>query len=351
MRHLIVAIDFTGSNADSGQETYGGMHLHHIEEYDHLIEDKKHQGWTNPYLSSLQAVGETMFGLNNSGGSVELIGFGDIHSLSSPSLLSALSPNGGGSLEIAKLDYKKFTGDLIRRRESGQDSFYGPTTFAPAIRYATHRARTRGEYVILVIITDGKVDGNYRGVDSHADTLAALNEAGQARAPLSIIAVGVGDGNTPASDEYRTKFPDRNHKHWGYLHEFEDLAKAQGFEDFHFVKHKEFYRHDRAHHEKFNDLGFVKAAFRKIPYQIQEMVSKNRLFQNKNMQFQQLPSAPASAPSLQTRQNLQQNVQNVPQNMQNIRNVPQSVQNMQNGNSNRTEATINPPPYSLNPVQ
>ena len=61
----------------------------------------------------------------------------------------------------------------------------GPTSFAAVIRQAIEVVRSTNEYHILLIVADGQVD-------QVEDTANAIVEASEY--PLSIVAIGVGDG-------------------------------------------------------------------------------------------------------------------------------------------------------------
>ncbi|ESU34828.1 Phospholipid-binding Copine Family Protein [Giardia duodenalis] len=89
----------------------------------------------------------------------------------------------------------------------------GPTTFAPMIRQAIEISReSNGQYMILVLLTDGDVS-------DMVEDMKALQEA--SNYPLSIVAVGLGDGP------------------FDKMHIFDDDVRGRKFDNFQFVNFTE----------------------------------------------------------------------------------------------------------------
>jgi hypothetical protein len=83
----------------------------------------------------------------------------------------------------------------------------GGTSFAPIINKTIEWTKRTGEYHICVIFTDGCIsDGK-----AHHETVQAIAEA--SNHPISIIIVGVGDGDTPKA---------RDGKYWAKMNQFDD---------------------------------------------------------------------------------------------------------------------------------
>lgn len=89
----------------------------------------------------------------------------------------------------------------------------GPTTFAPMIRQAIEISKgCNNQYIILLILTDGDVS-------DMAEDMKALREA--SNYPLSIVAVGLGDGP------------------FDKMHAFDDEVSGRKFDNFQFVNFTE----------------------------------------------------------------------------------------------------------------
>lgn len=100
----------------------------------------------------------------------------------------------------------------------------GPTSFGPAIRKAMAIVAATGQYHIAVIIADGQIT---RSSDlppgemspQEADTVEALVAA--SALPLSIIVVGVGDGEDG----------------WRYMKQLDDLVPERQFDNLQVRRH------------------------------------------------------------------------------------------------------------------
>ena len=111
----------------------------------------------------------------------------------------------------------------------------GPSSLAPIIRKAVDIVHQTGKYHILVIITDGQIT-------RQLETVAAVVEA--SAVPLSIVAVGVGDGP------------------WSILERFDARLPYRKFDNFRFVDY-----HRTAAKTKYPDLAFALQAMMEIPDQ------------------------------------------------------------------------------------
>ncbi|KAJ6726779.1 COPINE FAMILY PROTEIN 1 [Salix purpurea] len=91
--------------------------------------------------------------------------------------------------------------------------FSGPTSYGPVIEAAIDIVeKSKGQYHVLIIITDGQVTGNANTSDGELSlqeeqTINAIVEASSY--PLSIILVGVGDGPWEDMKRFDDKIPVR----------------------------------------------------------------------------------------------------------------------------------------------
>ena len=111
----------------------------------------------------------------------------------------------------------------------------GPSSLAPIIRKAVNIVRQTCKYHILVIITDGQIT-------QESETVKAVIEASEV--PLSIIAVGVGDGP------------------WNTLERFDARLPYRKFDNFRFVDYNR-----TAAKTKCPDMAFALQALMEIPDQ------------------------------------------------------------------------------------
>ena len=100
----------------------------------------------------------------------------------------------------------------------------GPTSFAPAIEKTIEIVERTGEFTICLIIADGCIDTKNALEASRAAVLRA------SKYPISIITVGVGDGEPGKAENER----------WEQMDKFDDSPELRDreFDNFHFVEHK-----------------------------------------------------------------------------------------------------------------
>jgi len=144
----------------------------------------------------------------------------------------------------------------------------GPSSLAPIIRKAVDIVRQTGKYHILVIITDGQIT-------HESETIKAVIEA--SAFPLSIIAVGVGDGP------------------WGILERFDARLPYRKFDNFRFVDY-----HRTAAKTKYPDMAFALQAMMEIPDQykrIKELEYLEKYRVSRRVQQEQTTSEGSHCPS------------------------------------------------------
>ena len=198
--NLIVGIDFTASNEWQGRKSFGGRSLHHIS-----IDPKsgKVSKW-NPYQKVIRTIGETMRDFDDEQ-RIPVYGFGDVKSKDTAvfPLLDDASP------------CKDIEEVLVRyTRAASSVSLSGPSSFAPIIRKAVEVVRETEKYHVLLIIADGRLEG-----DQDKATREAIVDASDY--PLSIVVVGVGDGP------------------WEVMHTYDDQLPQRRFDNFQFVEFME----------------------------------------------------------------------------------------------------------------
>eukprot|EP01080_Neovahlkampfia_damariscottae_P000139 gene139-4385_t len=229
--NLIIGIDYTRSNYQTGQKTFGGKNLHTIE-----------SGVTNPYQSCISIIGRTLSKLDEDN-IIPVFGFGD-KTTGADGVFSMLPDDSGrfceGFEEVLEV-YNKQTPNI---------ELYGPTNFAPLIKAVEIvTSGKRREYHILVILTDGQVTDTRTN-----ETKRAIIKA--SKYPLSIIVVGVGDGP------------------WGEMEEYDDKLPQRDFDNFQFVDYFKTIRKSKTKDE--TDKDFALAALMEIPQQFQA-IKKLRL--------------------------------------------------------------------------
>ena len=150
----------------TGEKCFGGRCLHDISPDDGL----------NPYQQAIAIIGRTLARYDEDG-LIPAYGFGDSSS-GGTRVFSFMA----GDLPCAGLGHA-----LTRYEEIVPNvNLMGPTSFAPIIRQALRVVRgNRRQFTILLIVADGQVD------DVAVSTQAIVDASAE---PLSIICVGVGDG-------------------------------------------------------------------------------------------------------------------------------------------------------------
>ncbi len=220
---LIIGIDYTASNEEQGEKTFGGRCLHHLE-----------VDLENPYQKVIRIIGRTLeeFDEDNI---IPTYGFGDI--LSKDSSVFHLTPEPQtnrhcvGFEEVLKV-YNDITPNI---------RLSGPTSYVPMINKAIEwcMSRETSSYHILVIIADGQVC-------NEKDTIKAIEKA--SNYPLSILVVGVGDGP------------------WDQMVNFDDKIKNRKFDNFQFANYHELI--SKARKKGLNeDPVFANMALMEIPDQ------------------------------------------------------------------------------------
>jgi len=139
----------------------------------------------------------------------------------------------------------------------------GPSSLAPIIRKAVDIVRQTGKYHILVIITDGQIT-------KESETIKAVIEA--SAVPLSIIAVGVGDGP------------------WNILERFDARLPYRKFDNFRFVDY-----HRTAAKTKSPDMAFALHAMMEIPDQYKRIKDLGYLEKYRNRRQQEQNASECSS--------------------------------------------------------
>jgi len=169
--NLIFGIDYTSSNMTQGIYSFNGNNLHSIS--------RKRE---NPYQCVIRIMAKTLSNLDEDD-IIPVFGFGDIHTKNHN--VFAICPDDNGrwchGINEVLFSYTRVTPNI---------KLSGPTNFAPIIYKAIEicQQSAPAQYHILVIITDGQVEGNDK-----KETINAIVKASKT-VPLSIIIIGVGDG-------------------------------------------------------------------------------------------------------------------------------------------------------------
>ncbi|KAH3759132.1 E3 ubiquitin-protein ligase RGLG2 [Pelomyxa schiedti] len=189
--NLVLGIDYTKSNEETGKRSFGGRCLHSLL-----------PGALNPYQQVISIVARTLSAFDDDG-LIPVYGFGDQSTGDRAVFPFNAEEKPCNGLDEVLRRYTEITPKVV---------LYGPTSFAPLIYKTLEIVRRTKQYHILVIIADGQV--NDKGA-----TARAIVEA--SRYPMSIVMVGVGDGP------------------WEIMKEFDDGLSARKFDNFQFVPFNE----------------------------------------------------------------------------------------------------------------
>ena len=195
--NLILALDFTGSNEWKGRKTFGGRCLH--------------EGDDNPYVRTIKILGRTLERFDDDRWIPTFL-FGDADTRSTHLKQLCVTREGRYEDEKRCLGFEESLEAYFWATHClamGKLRLSGPTSFAPAIYEAIEIVKETGMYHILVIVADGAVDLEKETTDA---IVAASSFA------LSIICVGVGDGE------------------WVTMKKFDDELPARRFDNFQFVE-------------------------------------------------------------------------------------------------------------------
>jgi len=200
--NLIIGIDYTGSNKNSGKNTFGGKCLHQLD-----------SGIFNPYQEVIQIMGATLEAFDDDK-LIPVYGFGDekTHELSVFPFKDEDEPCKGFQ-EVLEI-YEKITPKV---------KLSGPTSFAPIVNKAIEIVKKEQSYHILVIVADGQISSK-----CEKDTSNSIVEA--SKYPLSIITVGVGDGPWDIMEEYDDKLPKRKFDNFQFVPFHKTMERAENRE-------------------------------------------------------------------------------------------------------------------------
>lgn len=198
---LIFAIDFTRSNLDGGKHTHKHLSLHHLEPNS-----------ANDYEIAIQSLGEILEPFDDDK-MIPAFGFGDIRT--KQGLIFSLHPENQSchGFEEVLQRYRTIVPHV---------TMCGPTSFSPIIRRAIQIVQETGDYHILVIVTDG-------GVNDIEATEQSIVYA--SNYPLSIVVIGVGDGEVYNKKTKESTFPTMN--------KFDNQLTDRHFDNYQFVNFNE----------------------------------------------------------------------------------------------------------------
>jgi len=169
-------------------------------------------------------------------------------------------------LVIPMLQVLQVYNEVVRRV-----ALSGPSSLAPIVRKAVDIVHQTGKYHILVVITDGQIT-------QESETIKAVIEA--SAVPLSIIAVGVGDGP------------------WSILERFDTRLPYRKFDNFRFVDY-----HRTAAKTKSPDMAFALQAMMEIPDQykrIKELGYLQKYCSRRRVRQEESPPEGSPSPVLQS---------------------------------------------------
>ncbi|CAM9614810.1 unnamed protein product [Phaeothamnion confervicola] len=188
--NLIIGVDFTKSNEWTGKRSFDGRCMH----------DVAGPGET-PYEQVLRAVSQTLEPFDDDH-QIPCYGFGDVRT--GDHSVFSFQPDDAACYGLAQ---------VVRRYRdvASLAALSGPTSFAPLIDRALEIVvSSRNSYHILVIVADGQVSSFVEGVACVTDSGATSEAIVRASSyPLSIVAVGVGDGPWDEMVAFDDELPDR----------------------------------------------------------------------------------------------------------------------------------------------
>ena len=219
--NVIIGIDFSASNEWQGRNCFNHKSLHYI--------GKKHK---NPYQRVISIIPDVLqpFDEDNL---IPTFGFG----------CSKTKDKAVFSFNEDNSPCKGFL-DVLEQYERIKNTveLSGPTSLVPIINKAIELTVEKGTYHILVIVMDGQVEQDQDKKTKDAIVNASLY-------PLSIIAVGVGDGP------------------WDRMHDYDDRLPRRHFDNFQFVDYHECTRKAC----KSPQLNFALHALMEIPDQYKQI--------------------------------------------------------------------------------
>ena len=237
---LIIGVDLTKSNTWTGEGCFDDKCLHA------LIPNKK-----NPYQEVINVVGRTLNGFDDDN-IIPMFGFGDTRTKSTKVFPMAYGQNGQwceGFKQVEEV-YTKFAGTINKK---GGIRLSGGTSFVPIIEKAIEIIEANGGYHILVIISDGSVD-DYEA--NHQALVKASNY------PLSVIMVGVGNGDTDNFEK---------------MEKLDDDMRGKTFDNFQFVNFTELWEATADMETEERQAEFAVEALMEVPDQYSAIKEKGIL--------------------------------------------------------------------------
>lgn len=237
---LIIGIDFTKSNTWTGEGCFSDKCLHKIV-----------RGAKNPYQEVINVVGRTLQGFDDDN-IIPVFGFGDTKTKATKVFPIHYGQNGDwceGFKQVEEV-YGKLAATINQR---GGIRLSGGTSFVPIIKHSIDIIKGKGGYHILVIISDGSVD-------DYAANHQALVEA--SNYPLSVIMVGVGNGDT---DQFQK------------MKNLDDDTSGKKFDNFQFVNFTELWESTDGMEQEEREAEFAVEALMEIPIQYKQIKAKGIL--------------------------------------------------------------------------
>lgn len=201
--NLIFAVDFTASNTRSGSNTYDNPDLHHVYPGGNRL---------NPYQRALAAIYRVLNQYDEDG-CIPLLGFGDIHTKDRAVFDMYAKVGSTGGRGRSRRSKKTEETSLDRTMEAYASTvanvkMSGPTSFEPLIDEAIKICEDTGDYHIMVILTDGHPS------DFRRDAAAVCRASNY---PLSIVAIGLGDGPFDMMDAFDDSLTNRRFDNFQFV--------------------------------------------------------------------------------------------------------------------------------------
>ena len=262
---LVVGIDFSGSNRQSGMNTFK-KNLHTLSEEE-----------VNPYIKVMDIIGRTLQPYDDDG-LIQVYGFGDKRTTDRSVFNLKTFITRQEEIERKKQKNPNYDEDSHIRRKTKEkkqedtehelnDCFIGmteaiegykqvvpkitlsgPTSFAPLLQVVKERLKSKNEYTILAIITDGKISD----IGTNRKEIEEISKY-----PVSIICIGVGDGP------------------YDLMEAFDDSVKSYKFDNFNFVDFEKTMK--EAEDKENKDAYFSCVAMSEIPDQYKYIVDHHYL--------------------------------------------------------------------------
>jgi len=219
---LVIGIDFTKSNLETGDKSFPWPHAKQKSHtWPRPLHDVEKKLEMNPYEQAFTMIAETLSKFD-ADQLFPIYGFGDATTGSDYVFSFEPYDRPCAGLEAAVKRYREIAKTV---------TLGGPTSFAPIIRQTIMKVRESAAYSVavfhvLLILADGQISQSDK-----LDTEVAIAEA--SKYPISIICIGIGDGPWDTIEKYDEKLRTRR------FDNFQFCNYNTVFQQYPFIKRKD----------------------------------------------------------------------------------------------------------------